>query len=142
MNNIRRVRSFKDLAISSVIIIAGIICLYLNSDSMFILGVTLLTLGVILVLALRSAFRIEGQEGTFLRKTYDFPNNRKESVIAFLEGRSDRLESSNTGSLLLYIYYKRDRSSGFGELNEYTMYEYKPCTGLMKLDPKQLSQIK
>lgn len=141
MNNIKRVRSAKDLIISIIFLAIGFGLMFLHSDSMYILGVTLIVLGGILFLAQRSAFKIEGKEGTYLRKSFDFPNNKKESVLAFLEGKNDKLENSNTGSLLLYVYYNRDKSAGFGELNEYTMYEYKPCTELMPLGKKQLEQI-
>lgn len=138
--NIKKTRSAKDIIITLVFLAAGVALLFC-SDSMFILGCTVIAFAVILFLAMRSSYTIEGQSGKFRRKTANYPKTRKEDIVSFLEGKSDKVVPEAPGGLLMYIYYRCDKSSGFAQINDFDQYEYKPITDLLPLNAEQVKAL-
>ena len=74
--NIKKTRSVKDIIIT-LLFLAGGVALLFCSDSMFILGCTLIVFAAILFLAMKSSYVIEGKEGSFRRKTANYPKTKK-----------------------------------------------------------------
>ena len=111
------------------------------SDSMFILGCTLIAFAVILFLAMKSSYIIEGKEGSFKRKTANYPKTKKEELVSFLEGKSDKVVPEAPGGLLMYIYYRRDKSAGFAQINDFDQYMYKPITEMLPLNAGQVKAL-
>lgn len=140
-NDIKKGRSVKDIIISLTFILGGTALLFTKSDSMFILGVTLIAFGLILFLTLRSSFRITGMEGSYKRATRSYPRTKKDALFSFLNGDSEKTLQEAPGGLMMYIYYKSDKSTGFAQVNDYDQYEYKPLTGLVDLSTKQIKAL-
>ena len=138
---IKRTWSVRDILISVIIAAIGVALLFTKSDSMFILGIVLIIFGGVLLLCLRTSFRLDTEQGAFRRKTANYPKTCKGDIIAFLEGKSDKMVKEAPGSLLLYVYYRPDMSWGFAELNDYEDYEYKPITDLLTLTSEQVKTI-
>lgn len=138
--NIKKTRSAKDIIITLVFLAAGAALLFC-SDSMFILGCTVILFAIILFLAMKSTYVIEGKEGSFKRKTANYPKTKKEDLISFLEGKSDKVVPEAPGGLLMYIYYRRDKSAGFAQINDFDQYEYKPITDLLPIDAAQVKAL-
>lgn len=138
--NIKKTRSAKDIIITLAFLAGGVALLFC-SDSMFILGCTVIAFAVILFLAMKSSYVIEGKEGSFKRKTANYPKTKKEELVSFLEGKSDKVVAEAPGGLLMYIYYRSDKSSGFAQINDFAQYEYKPVTDLMALDSAQVKAL-
>lgn len=138
--NIKKTRSVKDYIISLVLLAAGVALLFC-SVSMIILGWTVIALGVILFLAMKSSYIIEGKEGSFKRKISNYPKTKKESLTAYLEGRSNEVVPEAPGGLLMYVYYRSDRSSGYAQINDFDNYEYKPVTDLIPLTADQVKAL-
>ena len=107
----------------------------------FIIRCTLIAFAVILFLAMKSSYVIEGKEGSFRRKTANYPKTKKEEVISFLEGRSTKVPAEAPGGLLMYIYYRRDKSAGFAQINDFDQYQYKPITDLLSLGAAQVKAL-
>lgn len=80
--NIKKTRSAKDFIITLLFLAAGVGLLFC-SDSMFILGCTLIAFAVILFLAMKSSYVIEGKEGSFKRKTANYPKTKKGRTRVF-----------------------------------------------------------
>lgn len=138
--NIKKVRSAKDYLITLVFLAAGVVLLFC-SDSMFILGCTLIVFALILFLAMRSSYVIEGKDGKFKRKTANYPKPKKDELISYLEGKSDKVIPEAPGGLLMYVYYRCDKSSGYAQINDFDQYEYKPVTELLPLDAAQVKAL-
>jgi len=138
--NIKKTRSAKDFIITLLFLAAGVGLLFC-SDSMFILGCTLIAFAVILFLAMKSSYIIEGKEGSFRRKTANYPKTKKEELVSFLEGKSDKVVPEAPGGLLMYIYYRRDNSAGFAQINDFDQYEYKPITEMLPLNAGQVKAL-
>ena len=138
--NIKKTRSAKDVLITLIFLAIGIALLFC-SDSMFILGCTLILFAVILFLAMKSSYVIEGKDGKFRRKTANYPKTKKEELVSFLEGKSTKVVPEAPGGLLMYIYYRCDKSGGFAQINDFDQYEYKPVTELLPLGPEQVKAL-
>lgn len=138
--NIKKTRSVKDIIIT-LLFLAGGVGLLFCSDSMFILGCTLIVFAAVLFLAMKSSYVIEGKEGSFRRKTANYPKTKKEEVVSFLEGRSTKVPAEAPGGLLMYIYYRRDKSAGFAQINDFDQYQYKPITDLLSLGATQVKAL-
>ena len=145
--NIKKTRSAKDFIITLLFLAAGVGLLFC-SDSMFILGCTLIAFAVILFLAMKSSHVIEGKEGSFKRKTarvqsvaWPIIKTKKEELVSFLEGKSDKVVPEAPGGLLMYIYYRRDKSAGFAQINDFDQYEYKPITEMLPLNAEQVEAL-
>ena len=69
------------------------------------------------------------------------PKTKKEEVISFLEGRSTKVPAEAPGGLLMYIYYRRDKSAGFAQINDFDQYQYKPITDLLSLGAAQVKAL-
>ncbi len=138
--NIKKVRSAKDIIVSFVFLAAGVALLFC-SDSMFILGCTVIAFAVILFLAMKSSYTIEGKEGKFKRKVSNYPKTKKEELTAFLEGRSEKAVPEAPGGLLMYVYYRSDKSGGFAQINDFDQYEYRPITDLLPLGAEQVKAL-
>jgi len=138
--NIKKTRSVKDIIITLLFLVAGVGLLFC-SDSMFILGCTLIVFAAILFLAMKSSYVIEGKEGSFRRKTANYPKTKKEEVVSFIEGRSTKVPAEAPGGLLMYIYYRRDKSAGFAQINDFDQYQYKPITEMIPLNAGQVKAL-
>ena len=138
--NIKKTRSAKDFIITLLFLAAGVGLLFC-SDSMFILGCTLIAFAVILFLAMKSSYVIEGKEGSFKRKTANYLKTKKEELVSFLEGKSDKVVSEAPGGLLMYVYYRRDKSAGFAQINDFDQYMYKPITEMLPLNAGQVKAL-
>ena len=138
--NIKKTRSVKDIIITLLFLVAGVGLLFC-SDSMFILGCTLIVFAAILFLAMKSSYVIEGKEGSFRRKTANYPKTKKEEVVSFIEGKSTKVPAEAPGGLLMYIYYRRDKSAGFAQINDFDQYQYKPITEMIPLNAGQVKAL-
>ncbi len=138
--NIKKTRSAKDIIVTLVFLAAGVALLFC-SDSMFILGCTVIAFAVILFLAMKSSYVIEGKEGSFKRKIANFPKTKKEELVSFLEHRSDKAAQEAPGGLLLYVYYHSDKSTGFAQIFDFENYQYHPLTDLLPLDAAQVKAL-
>ncbi|MEE0429832.1 MAG: hypothetical protein UDN37_05340 [Bacteroidales bacterium] len=138
--NIKKTRSVKDIIIT-LLFLAGGVALLFCSDSMFILGCTLIVFAAVLFLAMKSSYVIEGKESSFKRKTANYPKTKKEELVSFLEGKSDKVVSEAPGGLLMYVYYRCDKSAGFAQINDFDQYQYKPITEMIPLNAGQVKAL-
>ena len=138
--NIKKTRSVKDIIITLLFLPGGVALLFC-SDSMFILGCTLIVFAAVLFLAMKSSYVIEGKEGSFKRKTANYPKTKKEELVSFLEGKSDKVVSEAPGGLLMYVYYRCDKSAGFAQINDFDQYQYKPITEMIPLNAGQVKAL-
>ncbi len=138
--NIKKTRSAKDIIVTLVFLAAGVALLFC-SESMFILGLTVILFAVILFFAMKSSYVIEGKDGSFKRKIANFPKTKKEELVSFLEGRSGKAVPEAPGGLLLYVYYRSDKSSGFAQIFDFENYQYSPITEMLPLGAEQVKAL-
>ncbi len=138
---LKRVRSTKDLAISSLTIIAGAAVYFLVPA----LGIIIILCGVLLLLFCKSQFK-NVETGIILRKrAFDVAASCRNSIKDFLEGRSDEVQikaPGTEGSVRLEVYYNVVQSIAYAELYDFSNYNYVPATGMTEVSgQKALSLI-
>jgi len=132
-----------DVVIALLCAVVGIALCLIGGAGAAIMGAIMIALGVFLFLILKSRFKIEGDPTPYKRETIDLPSSRKESVIDFLSGKKDDLDTTKgagTG-LILYLYTSPEQADGYCDLYEYAQYEYKDCTGIVKVNAKQIERL-
>ena len=127
-----RVRSLQDIVISFLLIISGSVLVALpTSTSVNILGFFMLFAGLILVLILKSAYKMEGTGEIFKRKEKFFPQSSRDTVAQAVSKSLKSLnlaEEDRGNGLRLDIYYNIKSGKALCRLYEYVPYKYEPCT--------------
>ena len=127
--NFIRVRSIKDIIISSLLIIAGCILVSIpSSDSVNIAGFFLVLTGLALAFILKTAYKDSDSGEKFMKKERFFGNemyDRLKSALTCPTPLATHLEDRGS-SLRLDIYY--NKSKVYVQLFEYIPYKYEPCS--------------
>lgn len=129
--NFIRVRSIKDIIISSSLIIAGCILVSLpSSDSANIAGFFIVVTGLVLAFILKTAYKDNESGERFTKKERYFGNEMHDKLKSALAcPTSLDLNQENRGSSLrLDIYYSKSKI--YVQLFEYVPYKYEPCSAM------------
>jgi hypothetical protein len=129
--NFIRVRSIKDIIISSSLIIAGCILVSLpSSDSANIAGFFIVVAGLALAFILKTAYKDSDSGEKFAKKERFFGNEMYDRLKSVLTCPSplDPYHEDRGSSLRLDIYY--NKSKVYVQLFEYIPYKYEPCSSM------------
>ena len=139
---IRRVYRLSDIVILGGTLISGLLFTFVF-PSLNWLGISLLVIAIFLLPFCRTGYRIESQEGVFLKKDYVLPGECKNQIAEFMEGKSEALNINpfKKGGLLLELYYKKDRSRQFGQIFDYDEFVYTAQSALSEIDDGHLREI-
>ena len=129
--NFIRVRSIKDIIISSSLIIAGCILTTIpSSTALNITGFFTVVAGLILAFILKTAYKDDDSGEKFTKKERYFSQEMHEELKSALTcPTSLDPDLENRGSSLrLDIYYSK--SKVYVQLFEYVPYKYEPCSAI------------
>lgn len=129
--NFIRVRSIKDIIISSSLIIAG--CIFVSipsSESFNIAGFFLVITGLVLAFILKTMYKDNDSGEKFNKKERFFGNEMYDKLKSALTCPTtlDRNLENRGSSLRLDIYYSK--SKVYVQLFEYIPYRYEPCSSM------------
>lgn len=140
-----KVRSIKDIIISSSFILVGFILTLLSLGTGVVLaGCTLIVVGVILALILKSAYREVNNPGTYYKKELFFEPKHKTELTMAIKQNPANIDVSNEGkglSLRLDLYYSRVSQRAFLQLFEYVPYEYIAISEVTECDRYEVKHI-
>ena len=129
--NFVRVRSIKDIVISSSLIIVGCILVSIpSSDSVNIAGFFIVVTGLLLAFILKTAYKDSDNGEKFTKKERYFGNemhDKLKSALACPTTLDPKYENRGS-SLRLDIYYSK--SKVYVQLFEYVPYKYEPCSSM------------
>ncbi len=133
-----RVRSIKDIIISSLLLIAGTVLVIIpTSDPINITGFFLLLTGLLLFFVLKSAYKDSVSGKVFTKKERFFSQDMHEKLKKALTCPKDiDFSTEDKGSTLrLDIYFNKTKV--FVQLHEYVPHTYEPCSPLVEYDRVQ-----
>lgn len=133
-----RVRSLKDIVISSLLLIIGSVLVILpTSDSINIAGFFMLLTGLLLFFVLKSAYKDTASGEIFAKKERFFSQDMHDKLKKALACPKDMdFSTEDKGSTLrLDIYFNKARV--FVQLHEYVPHTYEPCSPLVEYDRTQ-----
>lgn len=140
----KKVHTVKDLAISSLVIIAGIVFFFLNKGA----GTVLAVVGVLMILVYKEGYKADGEGSVLSKKSLDLCKCCKQSIMEYLDGKDtvpEVKEGHEGGSIRLDIFFNRTSGIAYAKLYDYSNYTYEPLTQTVKLTPpasaKLLDQI-
>ena len=129
---LKKVHTLKDLAISAIMLAAGIGLYFVNAGLGFVLGAC----GLLMLLFYKAAYKRKGENLPLQKKALDVSNSCRESLKGFLDGKDVEPEVviSNAGGILrLEVYYNADASVAYAQLFDFSNYTYEPATELVEL---------
>ena len=143
--NFIRVRSAKDIKIFSLFIIAGcILALVPNADSLNLGGYSLIVIGVVLALLLKSGYKDVSTKEFFQKKELLFPKEMKASILSALASDSNSIELSKNGesqALKLELFYSKASGKAYLQLFEYIPYQYEMCSEIYEHEISKIGQL-
>lgn len=140
-----KVRSLRDITIfASLILIGAILALLPYGMGLNIAGYTLIIIGIVLALILKSAYREVNNPGIYYKRELFFEPKLKNEILRTIERDPSRLSLSEEGkglSIRLDLYYSNTSSSAFLQLFEYVPYEYNAISEVVECDKSKVKQI-
>ena len=140
-----KVRSIKDIVISSSMIIVGSILLALpTSASVNITGFFLIVAGLIFTLALKSDYKDVETGKKFSKKEHYFQQAMNPVISAAIASRPESVDLSeeNKGSAVrLDIYFSKACGKAYLQLFEYIPYRYEPCSRMYEYEVNRIKNL-
>ena len=128
--NFIRVRSIKDITISSSLLLIGIILsIVFDSNGAVYGGVALIILSLILLFVLKSGYK-DTESGEFYKKRdFSFNKKMKASLLSALASSPENINPTDEGEgIRLEIFYSKTSGKAFLQLFEYVPFQYHPCS--------------
>lgn len=140
-----RVHSTKDIAISLILVISGIILVALPaSASVNISGSFMLIAGIFLFLMLKSGYKETGTGERYCRKERFFPQSCRDNImsaIAMAPESIDLNEEDKGNGLKIEVFYNKKNNKAFISLHEYIPYKYEQCSPTFEYTAEQVSKL-
>lgn len=131
-----RVRSVKDVAISTLMTICGSILLLLpTSDSINILGFFMIFTGIILFLTLRSSYKDTETGIIYSKKEHFFAQSIRQELLDTLTSMPSSIslsEEDKGNGIRLDIYHSKATGKAYIQMFEYVPYKYEPCSKVLE----------
>ena len=140
-----RVRSAKDIILSSLFIVIGCILIALPTDvGVNIIGFLLICTGIIFVLILHSGYKDADTGCRYQKVEHYFKQDMNPVIKSALESRPDSIDLSqaNKGSTVkLEIYFSKTSGKAYLQLFEYIPYNYEPCSKMYEYEMGRIEKI-
>ncbi|MCQ2180618.1 MAG: hypothetical protein MJY50_00950 [Bacteroidales bacterium] len=130
--NFKKVHTAKDLAISTIVLMAGIGLFFINKG----LGICIGICGLSMYLVYKDGYKKDGGDILLTRKSEDISKACRTSIIEFLEGKNTEPEitqGNEGGSIRLDLYFNRSENVAYAQLYDFCNYNYEPATGVVEL---------
>lgn len=136
--NFIKVRSVRDIVISSLCIIAGCFLVAVpTADSAILTGYALIVLGILLGILLKSDYKDVETKERYNKKEFSFLGNMKNSILSALLSSPGSIQMSEEGKgqvLLLKMYYSKSAGKANLQLFEYVPHQYEPCSEMYEYE--------
>ena len=130
--NFKKVHTGKDLAISTIVLLAGVGLFFVNKG----VGICLIICGLFMFFVYKGAYRKDGKGILLTRKSEDVCKACRSSIVEFLEGKNTvpTIKQGNEGGILrLDVYFNKAEGVAYAQLYDYNNYTYEPATGVVEL---------
>ena len=130
--NFKKVHTGKDLAISTIVLLAGAGLFFVNKG----LGICIGICGLFMYLVYKGGYKKDGKGILLTRKSEDICKACRTSIVEFLEGKNTvpTIKQGNEGgSIRLDVYFNKDEQVAYAQLYDFCNYTYEPATGIVEL---------
>ena len=143
--NFIKVRTVKDIAIFSSLIILGCVLVAVPSAATAVyVGYTSIALGVFLCFLLKSGYKDVDTKERYLKKEFPFLGIMKNSILSALLSSPDSIQLSEVGKgqvLVLKMYYSKSAGKAILQLFEYVPHQYEPCSEMYEYEISMVDKL-
>lgn len=128
-----KVHTGKDLAISTMVLFAGIGLFFVNKGLGFCVGMC----GLFMYFFYKGGYKKDGRGIVLIKKSEDICKGCRSSIIDFLNGKNNYPEikkGSEGGCIRLEVYYNKTENVAYVQLFDFCTYDYESATGIIQLD--------
>ena len=138
--NFKKVHTGKDLAISTIVLLAGAGLFFVNKG----LGIFIVICGLFMYLFYKGGYKKDGK-GIFLtKKSVDICKACRTSIVEFLDGKNTAptiKRGNEGGSIMLDVYFNKDEQVAYAQLYDFCNYTYEPATGIIELKADRAGKL-
>ena len=138
--NFKKVHTGKDLAISTIVLLAGIGLFFINKG----LGITIAVCGLAMFLLYKGGYKKDGKGIVLQKKSEDLCKACKPSIVDYLNGKdiTPQIKKGNEGgSVRLDVYYNADAGIAYAQLFDFRNYTYEPETEVIELHAPKADKL-
>ena len=138
--NFKKVHTGKDLAISTIVLLAGVGLFFVNKG----LGICIGICGLFMYLVYKGGYKKDGKGILLTRKSEDICKACRTSIVEFLEGKNTvpTIKQGNEGgSIRLDVYFNKDEQVAYAQLYDFCNYTYEPATGIVELKAEKADKL-
>lgn len=130
--NFKKVHTGKDLAISTIVFLAGAGLFFVNKG----LGICIAICGLAMFLIYKSGYKKDGQGVVLQKKSEDLCKCCKSSIVEYLNGRDvtpQIKEGNEGGSVRLDVYFNAAEGIAYAQLYDFCNYAFEAETEVIEL---------
>ena len=138
--NFKKVHTGKDLAISTIVLLAGAGLFFVNKG----LGICLAVCGLAMLLIYKGGYKKDGQGVVLQKKSEDLCKCCKQSIVDYLNGKDitpQIKDGSDGGSVRLDVYYNEKEGIAYAQLYNFCNYAYEPERELVELHSPRADKL-
>ena len=138
--NFKKVHTGKDLAISTIVLLAGIGLFFVNEG----LGITIAVCGLAMFFLYKGGYKKDGKGIVLQKKSEDLCKACKSSVVDYLNGKdvTPQIKKGNEGgSVRLDVYYNAAARIAYAQLFDFRGYDYEPETDVVELHSPRADKL-
>ena len=143
--NFVRVRSVKDIAVFvSLIVLGGILVALPVGTGINIAGGSLVVLGIVLALILKSGYKDAVTGEGYFKKEHFFQQEMKNTLLSVIPNMPEVIELSEEdkgNAVRLDVYYNQQNGKAYIQLFEFVPYEYKPCSDMLEYELYEVKKL-
>ncbi len=144
--NFIRVRSTKDIAISSVLTVAGCVLVALpTATSINVLGFFMIFTGILLFVLLKTTYKDEDTGIKYCKTERYFSQDQRPDLLEKIAANPNKVnlaEEDKGNAVRLDIYYSKNAGKAYLQVFEYVPYKYEPCSKIYEHPISEINQIK
>ena len=132
-----RVRSSKDIIITTALIIAGSICVgFVESQAINVFGFFTLFTGVLLLFILKTGYKDQETGIKYTKSEHYFAQSVKDQIVKQLRSNPSNVcfKGEDAGNGLRLDIYRNKKGLAYYQLFENVPYKYEPCTEVFKTE--------
>ena len=136
----KKVHTGKDLAISSLVLIAGIGLFFVNKG----LGILIAVCGIAMFFLVKGGYKKDGQGIVLQKKSEDLCKACRTSVVEYLNGKDvtpQVKKGSEGGSVRLDVFYNATEGIAYAQLFDFRNYTYEPETDVVELHSPRADKL-
>lgn len=138
--NFKKVHTAKDLAISTIVLLAGAGLFFINKG----LGITIAVCGLAMLFLYKGGYRKDGHGVLLTRKSEDLCKCCKQSIVDFLDGKEIEPQvkkGHEGGSVRLDVYFNEASGIAYAQLFDFRNYAYEPETEVVELHSPRADKL-